>query len=519
LAFGLRAERYAAAAISDTKDQRPKTKSQELTTYKMKNAEASSMLRKLLVGLTLLLLAGASSLIAQKGSDKMKSNNQQKPASTNGEVKLITLDPGHFHAALVQKTMYPQVSPAVSVYAPPGNDLDQHLKRIESYNSRPENPTHWEEKVYAGSDFLERMLVEKPGNVVVISGNNRAKMEYIDASLRAGLSVFADKPMCVDTAGFEKLKQAFKTAEKNGVLLYDIMTERYEITTILQKALVNDAAVFGQLQKGSADNPAVVKESVHYLFKYVSGKPLQRPAWFFDVAQQGEGIVDITTHLVDLVQWESFPEQLLTPGDVEMLRAKHWPTVITRGQFKTITGLPDFPDYLRAKLNNDGALPYYSNGEMSYKLKGFNARISVIWNFEAPAGAGDSHFSLMRGTKANVIIRQGKEENYRPELFVEATGSATAATLEAALKDRLQALENQYPGLELKNDGNQWHILIPAEYRKDHEAHFGEVLENFLQYLRAGKLPVWEVPNMITKYYTTTKALEFATRGSSSAER
>jgi hypothetical protein len=125
----------------------------------------------------------------------------------------------------------------------------------------------------------------------------------------------------------------------------------------------------------------------------------------------------------------------------------------------------------------------------------------------------------MRGTKANVIIRQGKEENYRPELFVEAGGAATAATLGAALKNRLQALENQYPGLELKNDGNQWHILIPAEYRKDHEAHFGQVLESFLEYLRAGNLPVWEVPNMITKYYTTTRALEFATRGSSSSIR
>ena len=104
----------------------------------MENAEAPSVLRKFLVVLTsLLLVASASSLIAQKSSDKMKSINQQKLATTRGEVKLITLDPGHFHAALVQKTMYPHVSPAVSVYAPPGNDLDQHLKRIESYNTRP----------------------------------------------------------------------------------------------------------------------------------------------------------------------------------------------------------------------------------------------------------------------------------------------------------------------------------------------------------------------------------------------
>ncbi len=478
----------------------------------MKTKGLTTLRKGFVVLISVLLLAAASSSVAQK--DVANMQNKEKD-----EIRLITLDPGHFHAALVQKTMYPGVSPVVSVYAPPGIDLDQHLKRIQGYNTATENATHWEEKVYAGTDFLQRMLKEKPGNVVVISGNNRAKIDYVEASLRAGLSVFADKPICLDSAGFEKLKQAFKTAEKNGVLLYDIMTERYEITTILQKELVNDTSVFGQLQKGSVDNPAVVKESVHHLFKYVSGKPLQRPAWFFDVTQQGEGIVDITTHLVDLVQWESFPEQSLTPADVEILRAKRWPTVVTREQFKTITSLPDFPDYLRTRLNAEGALPYYSNGELNYKLKGVNAKISVIWNFEAPAGAGDTHFSVMRGTKANVIIRQGKEERYRPELFVEAVDGANRESLEAALKNRLRGLENQYPGLELRDEGKLWHILIPAEHRKDHEAHFGQVLESFLRYLRAGKLPVWEVPNMITKYYTTTKALEVASNTSSSTQR
>lgn len=48
-----------------------------------------------------------------------------------GEVKLVTLDPGHFHAALVQKVSYPQVSKDVYVYAPTGFDVDEHLKRIQ----------------------------------------------------------------------------------------------------------------------------------------------------------------------------------------------------------------------------------------------------------------------------------------------------------------------------------------------------------------------------------------------------
>ena len=80
-----------------------------------------------------------------------------------GEVKIMTLDPGHFHAALVQKSMYDQVDPVVNVYAPDGVDVVDHLKRIEGYNTRAENPTSWIEKVYKGEDYLEKMLDRKTG--------------------------------------------------------------------------------------------------------------------------------------------------------------------------------------------------------------------------------------------------------------------------------------------------------------------------------------------------------------------
>jgi predicted dehydrogenase len=346
--------------------------------------------------------------------------------------------------------------------------------------------------------------------VVVIAGNNREKRDYISGSLQAGLNVLADKPMCIDAAGFEKLKASFEMAERKNLLLYDIMTERYEITTMLQKALVNDRSVFGQLVKGTVDEPAVTKESVHHFFKYVSGKPLRRPAWFFDTAQQGEGIVDITTHLVDLIQWESFPEQSIALSDIRVLRARRWPTIVTREQFAQVTGLQDFPDYLRGMLNDEGALVDHANGELSYTLKGVHAKVSVVWNFEAPAGTGDTHFSIMRGTKANVIIRQGKDENYRPELYVEAAGSADPEALGPALRKAVNKLAATYPGLDLQSKGSRWQILIPEKHRTDHEAHFGQVMEKFLTFLAAGKLPRWETPNTIAKYYTTIQALELA---------
>ncbi len=429
------------------------------------------------------------------------------------QIKLVTLDPGHFHAALVQKTMYNDVDSIVHVYAPDGPDLQLHQARINSYNTRSENQTRWKQEVYTGNDFMEKMLREKKGNVVVMSGNNRKKTEYILKAVEAGFHVLADKPMAIDKRNFEILKQAFDVAEKNNVLLYDIMTERYEITTMLQRELSFLPEIFGQLEKGSADNPAVTKESVHHFYKYVSGSILTRPPWFMDVTQEGEGIVDVTTHLVDLIQWECFPGQVIDyKKDIQFNAARRWSTDMTASQFRAITKLNDIPDYLKKDVVNDSVLKVYSNGEISYQLRGIHAKVSVLWAYQAPEGTGDTHYSIMRGTKANLVIRQGKEQNYKAALYIEPTN--TVASFENILRETFKSVQIKFPGLELKQSTAGWEVVIPEKYKEGHEAHFARVTEKFLQFIKEGKLPVWEVPNMIAKYYTTTTALELAQKSS-----
>ena len=430
---------------------------------------------------------------------------------TPGEVKLITLDPGHFHAALVQKDSYDQVSDKIYVYAPDGDDVKEHLKKIEGYNTRTDSPTKWQEVVYKGPDFLERMLVEKKGNVMVTAGNNRKKTEYIKQTLMAGIHVLADKPMAINSENFSLLKECFDIAGQKGVLLYDIMTERNEITTMLQRELSLIPAVYGEQLKGSLADPAIVKESVHHFFKVVSGNPLKRPAWFFDVTQQGEGIVDVTTHLVDLVQWEAFPEQVIDyKNDIELLDANRWTTSISPEEFKQVTGTEAYPDFLKKDVEND-TLKIYCNGDILYKIKGVTAKVSVIWNYTFPKGGGDTHFSVMKGSKSDLVIRQGKEQNYQPELFVEAVKGVDLAAYEKDLTASMEKVSAKYPGVALnKISDSVWQIEIPAKYRVGHEAHFGQVTEHFLQYLKDGKLPEWEVPNMLAKYYTTTSALDMA---------
>lgn len=423
-------------------------------------------------------------------------------------IKLITLEPGHFHAALVQKKMYDGVDSVVHVYATEGNDLNLHLGRIESFNTRADQPTRWNEQVITSDDPIKKMLDEKAGNVVVLSGNNEKKTEYISRSIEGGFHVLADKPMVITSAGYQQLKDVFETAKKSDRILYDIMTERFEITTILQRELSQIQEVFGSLEKGSIDNPAVTKESVHHFHKNVAGSILTRPAWFMDTDQQGEGIVDVTTHLVDLVQWECFPEQALDTSDVTMLSAKRWTTAMTRSQFSTITKLQTFPEYLEKNKVNDSTIEIYSNGEINYTLKDIHAKVSVIWAYKAKDGTGDTHYSTMRGTKANLVIRQGEEQGFKPALYIEPLANENGYA--KVVSEKVAALAKQYPGITLKKTSAGWEVMIPEKYKEGHEAHFGRVMDNFIRYLREKKLPSWEVPNMITKYYTTTKALEIA---------
>jgi predicted dehydrogenase len=283
------------------------------------------------------------------------------------------------------------------------------------------------------------MIADKAGNVVVLSGNNRKKAEYITKSINAGLNVLADKPMIITPGDFPALEAAFLIAHQKGVLLYDIMTERYEVTTILQKLLSQNSNVFGTLTTGSKDEPAVTKISVHHFSKIVSGSSLLRPAWFFDVTQQGEGIVDVTTHLVDLVQWECFPEQILNPSDINMISAKRWPTFISKDEFKEVTGFDNFPDFLRKDIK-DSKLNVFANGEMIYQIKGIYAKVSVEWKYQAPPGGGDTHYSVMRGTKCDLVIRQGADEKFLPTLYVENVKGLPMNDFASKLKEVVKAL-------------------------------------------------------------------------------
>jgi hypothetical protein len=207
------------------------------------------------------------------------------------------------------------------------------------------------------------------------------------------------------------------------------------------------------------------------------------------------------------VQWECFPDQSLDfTKDITVLAAKRWPTNMTATQFKTITKT-DIPSYLDKNKLNDSTLQVWSNGEINYKIKGVHAKVSVVWEYQTASG-NDAHYSIMRGTKATLAIRQQAEQQYKPTLYIEPL--VNDSSYQKVLKEKINALQSKYPGIDLKKNSKGWEVIIPDKYKEGHEAHFARVTQNFLEYLKKGNMPAWEIPNMLAKYFTTTKAFEIA---------
>jgi predicted dehydrogenase len=395
--------------------------------------------------------------------------------------------------------------------------LTEHLNRVVAFNRRSERPTTWAVEVHAGPDYFERMLRERPGNVVVFSGRNRGKMGQIAASVKAGFHVLADKPWILRSDDLPMLAAALADADARRVVAYDIMTERFEATNSLQRELVNDKATFGEIVQGTEHEPAVYMESVHHLKKVVAGAPNIRPPWFFDTTEQGEGFNDIGTHLVDLVQWTLFPGQAIdaSSSDIRVLSAQRWPTLISEADFRSVTNEGRFPQSLSASVKA-GTLAYYCNTLVSYALRGIHTKLNVIWDWQPPAGAGDTHFAYYRGTRARIEVRQTRADRNLPELYIVPAEAAMKPQVLAAVQAKIESLKKDYPGLGVEDRGAELRVAIPDALRVGHEAHFAQVTASYLRYVRDPRtLPAWERPNMLAKYYVTTKGTELSRSGPS----
>ena len=415
---------------------------------------------------------------------------------------LLFYEPGHFHAALTLRSPNPRVAADVHVYAHPGPDREGFLDLVDAFNSRETNPTHWRVRVHGADDPLTRLIEERCGDVVVLAGRNADKLATIARLHEAGFNVLADKPWLTSHTALSSLRRA----TSGPPLAMDIMTERHEILARLRRRVVTSPRVFGEFVR-DCERPAIEIASVHHLYKVVNGLPLQRPWWYYDADIQGDGLVDIQSHLSDQVQWMVLGDE---PGDcerdVELHSARRWTTPVPLELYRDSTGQPEFPDALSDNVS-DGVLSLPCNGEIEYSLKGVRIRQRTEWGQREPSGSTDLHPCVIRGTRCHVLVRHGPDTEYVAKLYLEPVAGVD---IEAALSEAIADWQEDFPGLGLTPADKGFELVIPEALRSTHESHFAMVLESFLDYLDAGRWPQWLTAGIRMRYELLARSRELA---------
>lgn len=419
---------------------------------------------------------------------------------------LVIVNPGHFHAGLILRRRHADLSRDVYIFSEAGPDLDNYMKLVNSFNERAEEPTDWIYHVYTGDDFLEKAVAAAEAGTVdiaVFAGRNDQKVYYLDAMHKAGCAILTDKPVTIDSDGAAVLE---KTVARGGKPIVDIMTGRQEPSARLLRDLMLCKEVFGEFRQG--DEPMIENGTVHHLYKNVNGAPLVRPAWYFDVNKQGSGLCDVATHLIDNAQWMLFGSNDIDfAKEVKLLNASLSSTAVPADKFELITKAPAFPAELADRVK-DNVLDVACNGVLDVDYNGVTVRIKVQWNLEAPAGGGDMHQQVARGTLADIFVEQGPATEFKALVLVKPH-TMSAEAMKTVIEKRMAELNYTDAAVEVYKDGRL--LVTPPSLMVDgHEYHFAIVRDEFLNMLATGKEPGGLRTQLVAKYKLMAAARDMA---------
>ncbi|MFP6757004.1 MAG: putative oxidoreductase C-terminal domain-containing protein [Alphaproteobacteria bacterium] len=405
---------------------------------------------------------------------------------------LSFLNPGHFHAALTLRAANPRVHPTIHVYAPGGPDLAAFLALVGSFDHRA-----WDLSVHAGPNALQRLIAERTGDRVVLAGRNDAKLSAIAALHQAGFAVLADKPWIVGSADLGYLDRATAGAP----LAMDMMVTHHDGLVRLRQCIVATASVFGSFD----GSPAITFDSVHHLVKQVNGETLRRPPWYYDVRVQGDGMVDIQSHMVGQVQDLIGPDRAWDfDRDVVIDEARRWTTAVPLALYQDSTGEAEIPPAL-SEAGPDGVLDLACNGEIKYRILGHEVRQTAIWEPREPVGGGDTTQMIIRGSGAKLVMRQGPETAGKPELHLQP--SATDG-FDVRVREALPAWRERFPGLDIEASDLGFRLRVPTALTPSHEAQFPLLLDTFLDTVET--TPAALTPTIRARYTLLAKAQEMA---------
>jgi myo-inositol 2-dehydrogenase/D-chiro-inositol 1-dehydrogenase len=158
-----------------------------------------------------------------------------------------------------------------------------------------------EAKMYGGLDAYRRVLDDPQVDVVLFTTSPGFRPRHILAAVEAGKHVFAEKPVCVDPAGYRICLAAHEKAVANGVGI---------VTGTQYRRQVNYVAAVEQIRQGAIGD--VIGATGRYCTNGIwyrgrqpgmSDAQYQLTNWMHFIWLSGDQICEQAVHNIDTINW------------------------------------------------------------------------------------------------------------------------------------------------------------------------------------------------------------------------
>ncbi|MFY9255457.1 MAG: Gfo/Idh/MocA family oxidoreductase [Fuerstiella sp.] len=169
-------------------------------------------------------------------------------------------------------------------------------------------------KIYEGLDAYQKVLNDPAVDVVLLTTSPGFRPYHIAEAVKAGKHVFAEKPTCVDPAGYRVCLAAHEEAEKNGTAI---------VTGTQYRRQTNYMGVVQQIRDGAIGD--IVSATTRYCSsgiwyknrkEGVSDAEYQLNNWMHFIWLSGDQITEQAVHNIDTLNWvmDSAPESAYGSG-------------------------------------------------------------------------------------------------------------------------------------------------------------------------------------------------------------
>lgn len=157
------------------------------------------------------------------------------------------------------------------------------------------------EKMYGGLDSYKRILEDPEIDVVIMTTSPGFRPHYVSDAVDAGKHVFAEKPTCVDVAGYRKALAAHDKAIANGTAV---------VTGTQYRRQVNYIGAIEQIRNGAIGD--IVSATTRYCANGIwyrnrkegmSDAEYQMYNWMHFIWLSGDQIAEQAVHNIDAINW------------------------------------------------------------------------------------------------------------------------------------------------------------------------------------------------------------------------